>query len=530
VILLIAPPVAKPGEPPAGIAYLAGALRCQGVACTLLDASLEGLLFLLGRAGEAKDTWSKRALRSLDTDLAAIRAPKLYRNPDRYQRAVRDLNRVLELSARTHPQLSLNFANYQDDHVNPLDSRDLLAAAEHHQDNIFAPYFHQRLPGLLEAEQPRMVGISLSYLSQALPTFALIGFLKTHYPQLPLVLGGGLVTSWMSAPEWNDPFRDLVDHCIKGPGEEPLLKLLGINGPAGEPMPDYTGLPMQDYLAPGPTLPYAASRGCYWNQCSFCPETAEQSRYAQTAPDLVTLHLRQLCAQVQPTLIHLLDNAISPALMTALCDRPPGVPWYGFARVHEQLADADYCRRLRLSGCVLLKLGLESGSQAVLDSMHKGISLGLVARVLANLQAAGIATYVYLLFGTPSESLAEARQTLEFTVRYREAITFLNLAIFNMPRTSSEAEELPSVEFSEGDLSLYRDFTHPRGWDRRSVRTFLDREFKRQPHIAQILRRDPPLFTSNHAAFFSGAFPWTIPMSNDNLGPAPHFKAEKNRL
>jgi len=530
VILLIAPPVAKPGEPPAGIALLAGALRQRGVACTLLDASLEGLLFLLDRAGEAEDTWSKRALRSLDTDLAAIRAPKLYRNPDRYQRAVRDLNRVLELAACTHPQLSLNFANYQDDSANPLDSRDLLAAAEHHGSSIFTPYFSQRLPGLLEAAQPRMVGISLSYLSQALPAFALIGFLKTHFPQLPLVLGGGLITSWMSAPEWNDPFRGLVDHCIKGPGEEPLLKLLGIDGPAGEPMPDYTGLAMQDYLAPGPILPYAASRGCYWNRCSFCPETAEQSHYTHIAPATVIAHLDQLCAQVRPALIHLLDNAVSPALMTALCDHPPGVPWYGFARVHEQLADADFCQCLRRSGCVLLKLGLESGSQTVLDAMTKGIRLELVARVLASLQAAGIATYVYLLFGTPSESLAEARQTLEFTVRFREAITFLNLAIFNMPRTSSEAAALPGAGFSEGDLSLYRDFTHPRGWDRRSVRTFLDREFKRQPPIAHILRRDPPLFTSNHAPFFSGNFPWSLPISTENSGPSPHFKAEKNRL
>lgn len=530
MILLIAPPVAKPGEPPAGIALLAGALRQQGVACTLVDASLEGLLFLLGRAGEAEDTWSKRALRGLDTNLAAIRAPGLYRHPDRYQRAVRDLNRVLELATRTHPHLSLGFANYQDESANPLDSRDLLAAAEQHETSLFAPYFNTRLPALVAATEPRLVGISISYLSQALPSFALIGFLRSHFPQLPLILGGGLISSWMSAPEWNHPFRGLVDHCIKGPGEGPLLHLLGVEGLADAPMPDYSDLPLQDYLAPGPILPYAASRGCYWNRCSFCPEPAEQSRYTQIEPVTVTTQLRQLCAQVRPVLIHLLDNAVSPALMTALADHPPGPPWYGFARVHEQLADPDFCRRLRASGCVLLKLGLESGSQTVLDAMAKGIRLDLVARVLASLEAAGIATYVYLLFGTPSESLAEARQTLEFTIRHRRAITFLNLAIFNMPRSSSEACELPGAGFSEGDLSLYRDFTHPRGWDRRSARTFLDREFKRQPQIAAIIRRDPPLFTSNHAAFFSGNFPWSSPMTGENSGPSSHFKAEKKRL
>jgi radical SAM superfamily enzyme YgiQ (UPF0313 family) len=205
--------------------------------------------------------------------------------------------------------------------------------------------------------------------------------------------------------------------------------------------------------------------------------------------------------------VHLLDNAVSPSVMEALGDTHPGIPWYGFVRFHEQLADPDFCRRLRQSGCVLLKLGLESGSQQVLDAMHKGIDLNLVEQVLSALRQAGIATYVYLLFGTPAESITEARQTLDFTLRHHQAITFLNLAIFNMPMGSPEALELAGATFSSGDLSLYCDFPHPRGWDRRSIRTFLDREFKRQPQISSILRRDPPLFTSNHAAFFAPHFP-----------------------
>ncbi|MDY0042821.1 MAG: radical SAM protein, partial [Desulforhabdus sp.] len=54
----------------------------------------------------------------------------------------------------------------------------------------------------------------------------------------------------------------------------------------------------------------------------------------------------------------------------------------------------------------------------------------------------------------------------------------------------------------EGDLSLYTGFIHPKGWHRALVRQFFDREFKRHPVIASILREDPPLFTSNHAPFF----------------------------
>jgi hypothetical protein len=507
-VLLIHPLAAKPSEPPPGIAALAGCLRRHGIDCAQLDANLEGLVYLLEQAEtpEVGDTWSRRALKHRVGNLAALRNPDLYRNVDRYQRAVRDLNRALELLARRRSAISLSLSNYQDE-FNPLASDELLRAAKHPERNPFFPWMEARLPALLEQLAPEWIGLSLCYLSQAVCAFALLGYIKRRWPTIKLALGGGLLSSWMNRPGWNDPFADLVDYCIQGPGEQPLLRLLGCEGPVENAAPDYSDLPFADYLAPGPILPFAASRGCYWNRCTFCPETAEHNRYQSVAPQTVINQLAELCQSIRPTLIHLLDNALSPALLQALADQPPGPPWYGFVRFHEQLTDVDFCRRLRASGCVLLKLGLESGSQRVLDAMDKGIRLELAERVFAALHQAGIATYVYLLFGTPTETLDEARATMAFVQCHHQAISFLNLAIFNMPATSTEAQNLPGSPFSAGDLSLYLDFVHPRGWDRRSVRAFLDREFKRQPNIAAILRRDPPLFTSNHAAFFGGQFP-----------------------
>ena len=150
----------------------------------------------------------------------------------------------------------------------------------------------------------------------------------------------------------------------------------------------------------------------------------------------------------------------------------------------------------------MLKLGIESGDQTVLDRMDKGIELDIVSRALRALKKAGIATYVYLLFGTPYETLTEARRTLEFTVRHSDAIGFLNLAVFNMPLCGGWTKEFQTNSFYEGDLSLYTDFAHPQGWGRRQVRDFLEQEFRREHAIASILKKDPPVFTSNHAPFF----------------------------
>ncbi len=154
----------------------------------------------------------------------------------------------------------------------------------------------------------------------------------------------------------------------------------------------------------------------------------------------------------------------------------------------------------------MLQLGLESGSQNILDNMEKNINLGEASKVLHNLRKAGITAYVYLLFGTHFEGESDARRTLDYVVRHESCIDFLNLAIFNLPTSSPEFTMLPTQPFFTGDLTLYSDFIHPNGWDRKKVRAFLDLEFRTHSAIQPILKRDPPIFTSNHAPFFSAAF------------------------
>ncbi|MDD2852414.1 MAG: radical SAM protein [Desulfuromonadaceae bacterium] len=501
-MLLIFPPLAKAAEPPAGIVRLASFLNSCGVPSRLLDANLEGQLWLLEQPLTATDTWSRRVLKGRSGNLNALRSSATYRNPGRYRRVVSDLNRAIAL-ALLDGRVAGGLADYQHSLLSPLRSADLIAAAQTPEQNSLFFYFSQRLPELLSGVTT--VGFSLNYLSQALTTFAMIGYLRRHYPTVRIVLGGGLVTSWMQRPAWCNPFGDWVDHLISGPGEEPLRELLGGCLPPHQHItPDYTGLPLAEYFSPGLILPYSAASGCYWNRCTFCPERAEGNRYRHEPISHVISDLKCLSEQASPVLIHLLDNAISPTLLHALALDPPGIPWYGFARIDEQFADRSFCHALRRSGCVMLKLGLESGDQGVLDKMEKGIDLRLTSQVLKNLAETGIAAYCYLLFGTPGETLVEARRTLDFVVRHHQEIGFLNLAIFNMPLHGDDAVQLGNQPFYEGDLSLYTAFTHPGGWDRKQVRRFLESEFKRHPAIAVIVRNEPPFFSSNHAAFLSG--------------------------
>jgi hypothetical protein len=498
-VLLIHPPVAKASEPPAGIARLAGVLRGAGQPCRLLDANLEGQLHLLEQQPAAADTWTRRALRNRAAHCTALRTPATYQLPARHARAVSDLNRLLATVGAASGTV-LGLADSQHVQWSPLRSADLLAAAARPESDPFHPWFSRRLPALLDGAQ--VVGFSLNYLSQALCTFAMAGWIRRCAPATTIVLGGGLTTSWLQQAGRGNPFPGLIDHLVAGPGEDFLLALCGTVRQPSSALPDYAPLPLADYLAPGTILPYSAASGCYWRNCSFCPERAEGHPYRPQPLPHTLEELRQLCAAYRPALVHLLDNALSPALLRGLAAHPPGAPWYGFARIDAQLADPDFCRALRRSGCVMLKLGLESGDQGVLDRLHKGIDLITSAAVLASLKQAGIAVYGYLLFGTPAEDEAAARRTLDFVVRHGEAIDFLNVAIFNMPAGGDQAQDYDTAPFYGGDLSLYTNFRHPLGWERRQVRGYLQREFSRHPVVAAILRRDPPAFTSNHAPLF----------------------------
>ena len=500
-VLLIHPPVVRPCEPPPGIARLSGALNRCGVEYDIIDANLEGLLSLSQRRLVARDTWTRRAVARVGRNLEVLMQPAAYGSRDRYKQAVFELNRVLTLQDRSgHTEVSL--ANYQDRHLSSVKSGDLIRAFESPEKNPFFSYFEKRLSAAMENGRPQLAGFSLNFLSQALCTFAMIGVLRRLDPTVRIILGGGLITSWMRRPGWKNPFEGIIDRLVAGEGEAALLSILGMEYPAGSDIPDFNKFLPLPYLSPGFILPYSASSGCYWRRCAFCPEQAEANPYRPIAPSRVVSQLKSLTPLLRPALVHFTDNALSPALLKALCREPCAVPWYGFVRITRHLADPDFCDALKRSGCIMLQIGLESGSQKVLDGFSKGIDLKIAQKALENLRQAGIAAYVYLLFGTPWETESDAAKTLDFTVRHSESITFLNLAIFNLPAYGPQTDALDTMPLDTGDMFLYRRFEHPTGWHRQHIRRFLDKKFRRHKAIAPILRNDPPVFTSNHAPFF----------------------------
>lgn len=552
-MLLIYPPIARGTEPPLGIARLAGELSRRGAAVRCLDLSAEGVDCLLRRElPPPASSAGALALKRRDRNAALLRSEAGYASPDRYRRAVGELSRALKEAGAAWAggggRASVpGLADYREEGASPTSRADLVAAAADWRSNVFAPLYEERLRAAAEGSPLDVVGISLTFLSQALCAFALAGCVRELFPRTRIVLGGGLVTSWVSqgSLDAGDRFgarpdgpSGFVDLMLPGRGEEEvgaLLELAG-SGAEGSPggarlgtrpaalvkprpaalgkdrsvapgLPDFADFADLPYFAPSPILPFNFSWGCPWKRCTFCPEVAEDAPYAGLRASDAVSQVRALGGRRDgqgrvPGLFHFTDNEVGPLYLSALAASPPPAPWYGFARFSCRLLDADYCAALARSGCVLLQLGLESGDQAVLDALGKGTRVDEIDLMLRNLRAAGIGVFLYVLFGTPAEDRDAALRTRDFVAERADLIDFMNVAVFNLPVSSAEARSLKTRPFYAGDLSLYREFEHPARWHRGAVRDFLKSDFEGEPAVRAILLRNPPVFTSSHAPYF----------------------------
>jgi hypothetical protein len=384
---------------------------------------------------------------------------------------------------------------------------------------LFHDLFAEMIVPAVITRAPRLIALSINYRHQLLPAFELAGMLRRALPAARIVAGGGMITSWRRVLSEEAIRLPLFDHLIFGPGEEPLARLAAggahdylLSGAGIAFTPDFSDLPLGDYLSPRPVLPLAASRGCYWGKCRFCPEAAAPTHpYRSEAAIAFPDRLLALAAQTGVGDFHLTDNAIPVPVLKSLAARQAelhGLRWHGFVRFERALLDPTLVAGLAASGCTLLHLGLESGSQAVLEQMAKGTKLSEAAQILENLRIAGIASYVYVMTGIPGESAADAALTRSFLLQQAEKIGFLNLALMNLPRDSSLLAEAGTFAIRRSDLlasdaplGLYRSFSSSTDWGRNEARRFLA-ELKREPAIRAILQRTPPWLTSNHAFFF----------------------------
>ena len=170
------------------------------------------------------------------------------------------------------------------------------------------------------------------------------------------------------------------------------------------------------------SLNLIASRGCPY-RCNWCAKPVFGNSYSLRSPVRVADEMFELATRYGAEHLWFADDVFAlnrhwtEDFAQAVEKRGCAVPFKVQARA--DLMHADTVNALRRAGCNEVWMGVESGSQKVLDAMEKGLRVEAVADATKRLHDAGIKACFFLQFGYPGEELSDIVKTIGLVRRCR---------------------------------------------------------------------------------------------------------------
>jgi radical SAM superfamily enzyme YgiQ (UPF0313 family) len=188
------------------------------------------------------------------------------------------------------------------------------------------------------------------------------------------------------------------------------------------------------------------SRGCPW-ACTFCgAETSWGRGFRSHSNEYVLDELERSVSRLPVKMVQVKDDTFTTnkkrvlELCRSIRERKLSFFWSCDTRV--DLLSEELLREMRLAGCQRLSLGVESGSQRILDAIDKKIT---VQEIIASTELAkkvGIKVRYYMMLGNRGETAESFRETLAFLDRARpHEYIFSCLSIYPGTRDFYEAEK-----------------------------------------------------------------------------------------
>lgn len=109
-----------------------------------------------------------------------------------------------------------------------------------------------------------------------------------------------------------------------------------------------------------------------------------------------------------------LDKKWTMDLSQAIIDSGLKITWS--ANTRADTADLEMAKMMYKSGCRLVSIGVESGSQEMLEKMGKNITLNDVRRTVKVFKQAKIRIYNYFVIGLPWETEETVEETIKFAI------------------------------------------------------------------------------------------------------------------
>jgi anaerobic magnesium-protoporphyrin IX monomethyl ester cyclase len=163
------------------------------------------------------------------------------------------------------------------------------------------------------------------------------------------------------------------------------------------------------------SLNTVASRGCPF-RCNWCAKPIYGNAFHFRSAAKVAEEMRQLKSGWGAQHVWFADDifALKPHWAVEFADRVEqynaALPFKMQSRV--DLMTAETVKALHRAGCTEVWLGVESGSQRILDAMDKGTRVEQVPIARDNLRRYGIRACFFLQFGYPGETWEDIQETI----------------------------------------------------------------------------------------------------------------------
>jgi anaerobic magnesium-protoporphyrin IX monomethyl ester cyclase len=230
--------------------------------------------------------------------------------------------------------------------------------------------------------------------------------------------------------------KDGFDSVVVGEGENAILDIAKMIARDKKP-PSLVQLP---YIEALDSIPYPArhliavrsygydigegsattiltSRGCTFN-CVFCSKDVWLRSARFNSIDYVVGELKSVISNYDIRHFLFLDDVINlkKERILELCSKtkPLGIKWRCYARADSNAKEVLLA--MKEAGCVEIGVGIESGSQKILDAVGKGSTVEKNTSFVRDCKEVGITVNAFIMIGLPGETY----ETIEATKRWMQ--------------------------------------------------------------------------------------------------------------
>ncbi|MDD2806805.1 MAG: radical SAM protein, partial [Elusimicrobiales bacterium] len=169
-----------------------------------------------------------------------------------------------------------------------------------------------------------------------------------------------------------------------------------------------------------------SSRGCP-GQCTFCANICMGRKFRPNSPGYVVEEMAGLVKKYGLRHFKIYDDCFTAnagraaAICDLLIERRLNITWEIMGRVNT-LLDEALMVKMKRAGCRHIILGIETGSQRILNLMKKGTTLAMAEECCAKLRKHGIAYSNSFIIGNDGDTEETIMETIAFAKKLKSGV------------------------------------------------------------------------------------------------------------